>query len=134
MPTGQIVDIGAGTRALFEGGRILAKSGVGAHALWGRVLSEYLDRNGADGPLGFATSRVRGDGNGGSLADFEHGTIVCPDGQRCRLARRTARRIGSAVVRGVRFRCVGRARERPAKPSAIVVAWSAVIVPGQVCS
>jgi SpoIID/LytB domain protein len=86
MPTGQIVDVGAGSRALFERGRILARSGSGAHALWGRVLGEYLDRNGTDGPLGFPTSRVRGDGNGGSLADFEHGTIVCPDAQPCRIA------------------------------------------------
>jgi SpoIID/LytB domain protein len=86
MPTGQIVDVGPGTRALFEHGRILAKPGTGAHALWGRVLNEYLDRGGADGPLGFPTSRVRSDGSGGSLAHFEHGTIVCPQGRPCRLA------------------------------------------------
>lgn len=86
MPTGQVVDVGPGSRALFEGGRILSKPGAGANALWGRVLREYLDRNGVEGPLGFPTSRVRGDGSGGSLADFEHGTIVCPDGQACRLA------------------------------------------------
>jgi hypothetical protein len=28
---------------------------------------------------------VRADGNGGTLAGFEHGTIVCPKGQSCRL-------------------------------------------------
>ena len=63
-----------------------AKAGSGTHALWGRVLAEYLDRGGTDGALGFPTSRVRDDGAGGTLADFEHGTIVCPDGQGCRLA------------------------------------------------
>ncbi len=86
MPTGQVVGVGAGSRAVFEGGRILAKQGTGAHAVWGRVLKEYLDRNGTEGPLGFPTSRIRRDGGGGSIADFEHGTIVCPAGQACRLA------------------------------------------------
>ena len=134
MPTGQIVDIGTGTRALFEGGRILAKSGIGAHALWGRVLSEYLDRNGADGALGFPTSRVRGDGNGGSLADFEHGTIPAPtvngvDSPDARL-RGAAQQSSAALVSGA----LDVHANAPAKPSAIVVACSAVIVPGQVCS
>jgi SpoIID/LytB domain protein len=88
MPVSQIVDLesGGGTRALFERGRILGKRGLGTHALWGRVLAEYLDRGGTDGALGFPTSHVRDDGAGGTLADFEHGTIACPDGQGCRLA------------------------------------------------
>ena len=88
MPSSQVVDVppGEGNRAMFDRGRILAKPGTGAHALWGRVLGEYLHRGGTDGPLGFPTSRVRPDGSGGSRADFEHGTIVCPDGQGCRLA------------------------------------------------
>lgn len=87
MPASQIVDIGrGGTRAIFERGRILGTSGLGMHALWGRVLAEYLDRGGTDGALGFPTSRVRDDGAGGTRAEFEHGTIVCPDGQGCRLA------------------------------------------------
>ena len=88
MPVSQIVDIHpeGGTRALFERGRILGKRGLGTHALWGRVLDEYLDRGGTDGALGFPTSRIRADGAGGALADFQHGTIVCPDGQGCRLA------------------------------------------------
>jgi hypothetical protein len=88
MPVSQIVDIdpGGGTRALFERGRILGRGGLGTHALWGRVLADYLDRGGTDGSLGFPTSRVRDDGAGGTLADFEHGTIACPDGQGCRLA------------------------------------------------
>ncbi|CAN5773402.1 hypothetical protein BH18ACT17_BH18ACT17_00890 [soil metagenome] len=88
MPTSQVVELdpGRGSRAQFERGRILAKQGTGAHALWGRVLDEYLSRGGTDGSLGFPTSRVRSDGNGGSLADFEHGRIVCPNGRSCRVA------------------------------------------------
>jgi uncharacterized protein with LGFP repeats len=86
MPVGQIVGAGPGARALFARGRILAKPGVGAHALWGRVLKSYLHRGGTTGALGFPTSRVRADGDGGTLADFEHGTIVCPKGRSCRLA------------------------------------------------
>ena len=88
MPASQVVPVNpvAGTRAIFEKGRILAKAGSGAHALWGRVLGEYLDRGGPDGRLGFPMSRVRPDGGGGSLASFEHGTIVCPSGRRCRVA------------------------------------------------
>ena len=86
MREGRIVDVGPGTRAIFERGRILARAGAGAHALWGRVLAEYLDRGGSDGPLGFPTSRVRSDGSGGSLAEFQHGTIACPQGRPCRLA------------------------------------------------
>lgn len=87
MPASQVVAVnpGAGSRAIFEKGRILAKAGSGAHALWGRVLGEYLDRRGTDGSLGFPTSRVRPDGSGGSLARFEHGTIVCPKGRACRV-------------------------------------------------
>ena len=87
MPASQVVavDPGAGTRAIFEKGRILAKAGSGAHALWGRVLGEYLDRGGTDGSLGFPTSRVRPDGSGGSSANFEHGTIVCPKSRACRV-------------------------------------------------
>jgi hypothetical protein len=50
------------------------------------VLDEYMDRGGTDGALGFPTSRVRSDGSGGSVADFEHGTIVCPQSEACRLA------------------------------------------------
>jgi SpoIID/LytB domain protein len=87
MPASQIVAVnpGAGTRAIFEKGRILAKTGSGAHALWGRVLGEYLDRGGTDGRLGFPTSRVRPDGSGGSFANFEHGTIVCRESRACRI-------------------------------------------------
>ena len=44
-------------------------------ALWGNVLSFYLDRDGATGSLGFPTSRVQVQDNGSQSATFEHGTI-----------------------------------------------------------
>jgi len=49
------------------------------------VLKSYLHRGGTTGALGYPTSRVRADGSGGTLAEFEHGTIVCPKGGSCRL-------------------------------------------------
>ena len=51
-----------GERILFKGGRIYAKGGAGTHALWGKVLGEYLDRGAATGSLGFPTSRVHSAG------------------------------------------------------------------------
>jgi LGFP repeat len=71
-----------GERILFKGGRIYAKGGAGTHALWGKVLGEYLDRGAATGSLGFPTSRVHSAG-GGTTATFEHGTITCADGGGC---------------------------------------------------
>lgn len=71
-----------GERILFKGGRIYAKGGAGTHALWGKVLGEYLDRGAATGSLGFPTSRVHNTG-GGTTATFEHGTITCADGGGC---------------------------------------------------
>lgn len=87
LPASRVVPVnpGRGSRGIFDRGRILAKPGTGAHALWGRVLDEYLDRSGTDGRLGFPTSRVRPDGSGGSFARFEHGTIVCPKSRACRV-------------------------------------------------
>jgi SpoIID/LytB domain protein len=89
LPTskiGSVTGSGGGTvgqRVTFEGGRIYAKAKVGAHALWGKVLGTYLDRSGPTGSLGFPTSRVHGDGSGGSTASFQHGTITCPDAGGC---------------------------------------------------
>ena len=67
-------------RIVLEGGRIYFKPGVGAHALWGSVLSAYLGRGGAQGELGYPTTRVRVV-DGGRSATFEHGTIACSNGQ-----------------------------------------------------
>lgn len=66
-------------RLVLEGGRIYLKPGLGAHALWGSVLSTYLSRGGAQGELGYPTSRVRRV-DGVTRASFEHGAIACASG------------------------------------------------------
>lgn len=66
-------------RIVLEGGRIYFKAGLGAHALWGPVLTAYLGRGGAQGELGYPTTRVQRV-NGMSQASFEHGTIACANG------------------------------------------------------
>jgi uncharacterized protein with LGFP repeats len=71
---------GGCSRVTFDGGRIYWKSATGANALWGRVLNEFLSRNGVKGPLGFPTSRVHEGVDGGASATFEHGSISCPPG------------------------------------------------------
>ena len=86
LPTSQVGTVhgtggGAfGTRVTFKHGRIYAKSGAKAYALWGAVLKEYISRGAAAGALGFPTSRVHGDGAGGMTATFEHGAITCDAG------------------------------------------------------
>ena len=67
-------------RLVLEGGRIYLKDGVGAHALWGTVLSAYLNHGGAPGPLGYPLTRVRRADDGSRRASFEHGSIVCSNG------------------------------------------------------
>jgi SpoIID/LytB domain protein len=66
-------------RVVLEGGRIYFKAGLGAHALWGPVLSAYLGRGGAQGALGYPKTRVRVV-DGVRRASFEHGTIACSNG------------------------------------------------------
>jgi SpoIID/LytB domain protein len=66
-------------RIVLEGGRIYFKVGLGAHALWGPVLSAYLGRGGAPGELGYPKTRVRVV-DGTRRASFEHGTIACTNG------------------------------------------------------
>jgi SpoIID/LytB domain protein len=73
------------TRTDFQGGKIWWKSGVGAHAIWGRVLGAYLARGGAGGALGFPTTDVRTSPKGVDWARFEVGTIRCPAGRDCRV-------------------------------------------------
>lgn len=70
-------------RVDFEGGKIFFKPDVGAHALWGAVLGEYLDRGGPGGRLGFPETRVRRQADGDRWARFEHGTITCGDSGAC---------------------------------------------------
>jgi SpoIID/LytB domain protein len=66
-------------RITLEGGRIYLKPGLGAHALWGPVLSEYLSRGGPQGALGYPKTRVLVV-DGVSRASFEFGTISCSGG------------------------------------------------------
>jgi stage II sporulation protein D len=67
-------------------GRIYLRPSLGgAHALWGRVLSKYLDRNGTSGALGWPITRVKTRRFGGTRASFQHGTIDCPSGKPCRV-------------------------------------------------
>ncbi|HET9672356.1 MAG TPA: SpoIID/LytB domain-containing protein [Actinomycetota bacterium] len=66
-------------RVILEGGRIYLESGLGAHALWGAVLSAYLAHGGAQGELGSPITRVRAR-DGVRRASFEHGTIACSNG------------------------------------------------------
>ena len=67
----------------FAGGRVYWKKGIGAHALWGPVLTTYLGAGGAAGSLGFPTTRVLPRLGGGQRAVFEHGRVVCPAGDPC---------------------------------------------------
>jgi hypothetical protein len=67
-------------------GRIYFKPTLGrAHALWGSVLSAFLKAGGVKGDLGFPATRVRVRVYGGTRARFQHGRVVCPDGQACRV-------------------------------------------------
>jgi SpoIID/LytB domain protein len=70
-------------RVDFAEGRLYWKKGVGAHALWGPVLTTYLGVGGAAGELGFPITRVLPRTDGGERAKFELGRIVCPPGQDC---------------------------------------------------
>jgi LGFP repeat len=72
-------------RVDFVGGRIYLNPGLGAHALWGAVLTAYLENGGAVGSLGFPVTRTLSLAAGGTKARFEHGLITCPDGQACTL-------------------------------------------------
>jgi hypothetical protein len=96
VPTSSVHVLGVGTstattgslscackRVDFEGGRLYWKRGIGAHALWGPVLAEYLAVGGVQGSLGFPTTKVRPRADGGTRASFEHGRIVCPASDAC---------------------------------------------------
>jgi stage II sporulation protein D len=95
LPTSKVVPVTGVTgcaagcsRTTFVRGRIYWKSGVGASALWGRVLDAFLNHNGVDGSLGFPTSRVQVADDGSASATFEHGSIHCPppDGGSCTIS------------------------------------------------
>jgi stage II sporulation protein D len=78
----------AGCRRVgFVGGRIYAKDAVGVFAIWGPVLTAYLDAGGATGPFGFPTSRISTTPDGVRHGSFEHGSIACPGKGACVLTR-----------------------------------------------
>jgi SpoIID/LytB domain protein len=70
-------------RVDFAGGRIYLTDGIGARALWGRVLKTYLRARGIGGALGSPVTRVRRIPGGGAQAAFEGGRISCPLGAPC---------------------------------------------------
>jgi SpoIID/LytB domain protein len=70
-------------RVNFDHGRIYEMKSIGAHALWGDVLTAYLDDGGAGGALGLPTSRVRTADDGSTSATFEHGSIACSASGSC---------------------------------------------------
>ena len=86
VPTSHTVTVSscAGCRRVdFVGGRVYFAPGLGAHALWGAVLTTYLANGGAVGSLGFPVTRTLSLAAGGTKARFEHGLITCTDGQAC---------------------------------------------------
>jgi hypothetical protein len=86
VPTSSMLSITSCTgcrRVDFVGGRVYLEPDLGAHALWGPVLTAYLDNGGSVGSLGFPMTRTRAIAAGGTKARFEHGLITCPDGQVC---------------------------------------------------
>ena len=88
LPTSKIVPAvprraaATGRRGTFDRGRIFWKPGLGAHALWGKLVKFYVSHGGPSGSLGFPTSRMHASG-GAVSATFEHGTIACPSSKKC---------------------------------------------------
>jgi SpoIID/LytB domain protein len=70
-------------RVDFARGRIYLKGSLGANALWGDVLSTYLDNGGPGGALGYPRTSVRPRAAGGFKTRFEHGRIVCLPSAGC---------------------------------------------------
>jgi SpoIID/LytB domain protein len=72
-------------KARFEEGWIYFKdaAGVGAHALYGPVLTYFLDQRGAAGSLGFPTSGIVTGPTGEVSASFERGSISCSSEGTC---------------------------------------------------
>ncbi len=95
LPRSESIDIAAGAcagdavscaRQTFDNGRIYVKDGVGAHEVHGAVLTYFLGRGGAAGPLGFPTSDVSTGADGSTSATFEHGTVSCDPAGSCTAA------------------------------------------------
>lgn len=64
-----------GHKSKFQGGRIFAKSGPGAHVIYGPVLSRWAKAGYAAGSLGYPTTDVFAV-DGGQRGRFQHGVIT----------------------------------------------------------
>ena len=76
-----VADQGAvtgGTAAAFQDGSIYASAGNGAHVVRGAIRTAYWASGSITGPLGFPTAgtvAATGNGQTGSVAAFQHGSI-----------------------------------------------------------
>lgn len=67
---------GRGTRQAFEHGRIFTDAGTGTHAVVEPFWSRYLQKGGAQGPLGYPIDREKPlGGDIGRWQNFEHGRM-----------------------------------------------------------
>ncbi len=64
-----------GYKTKFQGGRIYAKAGPGAHVVYGHILRRWAQEQYASGKLGYPTTDVHAI-NGGQRCTFQHGTIT----------------------------------------------------------
>ncbi len=64
-----------GYRTRFQGGRIYAKSGPGAHVVFGRILGRWGQADFAEGWMGYPTTNVYAV-DGGKRCRFQHATIT----------------------------------------------------------
>ncbi len=85
LPRSKRTNVAGGQRQRFDRSTIYYRSGVGAHAIGGAVLSAYLGEGGPNGHLGFPTTDVKTLDDGSRRARFEHGVITC-DGGSCNVA------------------------------------------------
>ena len=112
MPTGQIVDVGAGTRALFERGRILAQVGRPGPTRSG--VACWASTSIATGPTGRSASRRAGCAATGTVGRSPTSSTArssAPTRSRVE-SPDPAGAVGSAVVGGVGLGSVRRAGER----------------------
>jgi uncharacterized protein with LGFP repeats len=79
FPTGrETVLASGGVLQTFSTGDMFYKSGLGAHAVHGAVLTAYTSRGGADGSLGYPV-QDQVNVSGGVSQRFQGGTLVVPD-------------------------------------------------------
>jgi hypothetical protein len=66
---------------------MLYRSGLGAHAVHGAVLTAYTSRGGPDGSLGYPV-QDQVSVSGGVSQRFQGGTLVVPDGGKPTVVKR----------------------------------------------